>query len=95
MVVSSPAETNCKSRAAGAEKLARIRDGGAPRVIDLFAGCGGLSLGFLTAGFTVVAAIESDPIAALSHALNFFKDSPHPMSRLHGTARDIISAEPH
>jgi hypothetical protein len=30
------------------QKLARIAAGGPPRVVDLFAGCGGLSLGFAT-----------------------------------------------
>ncbi|GMV42741.1 MAG: hypothetical protein AMXMBFR64_44570 [Myxococcales bacterium] len=52
-------------------KLRRIRAGGAPRSMDLFAGCGGISLGFLTAGFTPVASIESDPWAAASHGANF------------------------
>lgn len=35
------------------------------------AGCGGISLGFLTAGFTPVASVESDPWAAASHGANF------------------------
>ena len=29
------------------------------RVIDLFAGCGGLSLGFQNAGFNIVAAFDN------------------------------------
>lgn len=37
----------------------------------MFAGCGGISLGFLTAGFTPVGSVESDPLAALSHGANF------------------------
>ena len=28
------------------QKIARLAAGGAPRVLDLFSGCGGLSLGF-------------------------------------------------
>ena len=34
-----------------------------PTCIDLFCGCGGLSLGFERAGFSVLAAIDSDPEA--------------------------------
>ncbi len=65
-------------------KLQRLGQGGAPRVLDLFAGCGGLSLGFSRAGFEIAAAVESDPLAAKSHGLNF-----HGGDSLHSEARDI------
>jgi DNA (cytosine-5)-methyltransferase 1 len=39
--------------------------------VDLFAGAGGLSLGFEEAGFDVVAAVEYDPIHAGIHEYNF------------------------
>lgn len=42
-----------------------------PLGIDLFAGAGGLSLGFEQAGFNVAAAVEIDPIHAAVHAFNF------------------------
>ena len=34
-----------------------------PSFVDLFAGCGGLSLGLLKAGWSGILAIEKDPLA--------------------------------
>lgn len=39
-------------------------------VIDLFAGCGGLSLGFIKAGFSIVKAVEFDPVIAGTYKKN-------------------------
>jgi DNA (cytosine-5)-methyltransferase 1 len=39
--------------------------------LDLFAGCGGLSLGFEQAGLSMVAALERSPMAAETHFRNF------------------------
>ena len=67
-------------------KLAALCAGGKPRVLDLFAGCGGLSLGFQAAGFEIAAAVENDPDAARSHGTNFHTGKPD-----HSKARDICS----
>lgn len=71
-------------------KLSRLRHGGSPRVLDLFAGCGGLSLGFEAAGFEIAAAVEFDRDAAASHGANF-----HPADQRHSIARDITKLTPH
>lgn len=70
-------------------KLDRINDGQSPRVIDLFAGCGGLSLGTHLAGCTVVGAVEFDPAASRSHALNFHAEAGSDEMEFHAQSRDI------
>jgi DNA (cytosine-5)-methyltransferase 1 len=65
-----------------------------PRVLDLFAGCGGLSLGFQAAGCDIVAAMEIDELAARSHAINFCKNKPDEEIEHHAKPRDITKIDP-
>lgn len=44
---------------------------GRPIGVDLFAGAGGMSLGFEQAGFDVAAAVEIDPVHSAVHKFNF------------------------
>lgn len=77
-------------------KMGRLATGGTmpPRVLDLFAGCGGISLGFKTAGFEISAAMEIDPLAARSHALNFYRGEPEATVELHAKPHDITKVDP-
>ena len=76
------------------EKLRRIQSGQAPRYMDLFAGCGGISLGFLTAGFQPVASVEIDLRAAQSHGANFGPRSMGGDQQAHHVARDVTKEDP-
>ncbi len=63
-------------------------------MLDLFSGCGGLSLGFQAAGCDIVAAMEMDELAARSHAINFFKGQPDEVIERHAQPRDVEMVEP-
>ncbi len=72
------------------EKVQRLRSGMRPRVLDLFSGCGGLSLGFSAAGFTILAGLESDATAVASYGANFHEKDPR-----HSAPRDITLVKPY
>ncbi|HWE85139.1 MAG TPA: DNA cytosine methyltransferase [Terracidiphilus sp.] len=62
-----------------------------PVGVDLFAGAGGLSLGFEQAGFDVVAAVEIDPIHCAVHKFNFPHCAVFPRSISDLTGAEIRS----
>lgn len=78
-----------------AKKLRRLEAGEAPRVVDLFSGCGGMSLGFQAAGYEILAGIELEPVRARTHARNFHAHLGHAVEAVHGQARDVTQDEPH
>ncbi len=48
-----------------------------PTIIDLFAGCGGMTAGFTAERFEPVLAVEHDLHAAATYAMNFGEDHTH------------------
>lgn len=60
-----------------------------PIGIDLFAGAGGMSLGFEQAGFDVAAAVEIDPVHCAVHKFNFPRTTVIPRSVQKLTGREI------
>lgn len=62
--------------------------------MDLFAGCGGISAGAHLAGCEIIGAVELDPLAAQSHAINFHPHDSEEVIRWLGSPRDISCVEP-
>lgn len=79
-------------RASRIKKIKRLLSGEPVRLVDIFSGCGGLSLGFKKVGFQIVAAVEIDPLAAASHFLNFHGPLEHRTPA--ELARDVTTTEP-
>ncbi|MBQ9812127.1 MAG: DNA cytosine methyltransferase [Thermoguttaceae bacterium] len=72
------------------------------KVVDLFAGCGGMSLGFQNAGFEVVAAFERWDAAAKCYRANFdhpvfqtdLSDVPGAVAEIRKFKPDVIIGGP-
>lgn len=60
-----------------------------PIGVDLFAGAGGMSLGFEQAGFDVAAAVEIDPVHCAAHKFNFPQTAVIPRSVEKLSGREI------
>lgn len=54
----------------GRQRVAETKHPASPQAVDLFAGAGGMALGFEQEGFRVAAAVELDRAAAQSYRLN-------------------------
>ena len=76
------------------EKFARLRADEPLHVIDLFSGCGGMSLGLKRAGYKILGEVEINPQAASTYAKNLFKDVDQQTFALHSTPRDITTFTP-
>ncbi|WNZ62424.1 DNA cytosine methyltransferase [Myxococcus sp. MxC21-1] len=76
-------------------KLRRLARGERPRLLDLFSGCGGLTLGFHRAGCDVIGGVEFDEHAARSHALNFHRDVAPDLFEVHASPKDITAIGAH
>lgn len=76
------------------DSLSRISAREELTFIDLFAGCGGMSLGFQRAGFLALGGIEKDPTAAATYANNFHTELSSEEFQRYAESRDITKFQP-
>lgn len=65
----------------------------APTLIDLFAGCGGMTIGFSEEGFEPLLAVEWERAAAATYAANWGEDHTHPGDIAEVTNKAIPKAD--
>lgn len=76
------------------EKLNRLGAGAPLLVLDLFSGCGGMSLGLRRAGYVILGGVEINQQAVTTYARNLFKGVDEETFELHNTPRDITEFPP-
>src|SRR6266567_4036097 len=76
------------------EKLMRLRANEPLRVLDLFSGCGGMSLGLKRAEYAILGGVEINQQAVNTYARNLFKDVDEKTFEIHNTPRDITDFAP-
>lgn len=76
------------------EKLIRLRANAPLRVVDLFSGCGGMSLGLKRAQYTFLGGIEINQHAINTYARNIFRGVDQKTLELHSTPHDITTFTP-
>ena len=74
------------------EKHRRIVQGEAPRVVDLFSGCGGISIGFGLAGNEIIAGFDKDTSAMESWWFNH-REGPRRTNQIYQSI-DLTSMSP-
>lgn len=75
-------------------KRQRLLAGGKARVLDICGGAGGFSLGFMKAGFELLGAIESDPVAVATYAANLHKGASPERRKILAEPRDLLAVTP-
>ena len=63
-------------------------------MVDLFSGCGGMSLGLKRSGYNILGGIEINQQAINTYARNLFKDVDEQTLELHKTPHDIATYTP-
>jgi DNA (cytosine-5)-methyltransferase 1 len=87
-MVFDPISDNLRAR------LARLRAGEPLQVIDLFSGCGGMSLGLKRAYYNVLGGVEINEQAATTYAKNLFREVSEQEFAIHATPHDITEFSP-
>lgn len=75
-------------------RLARIQAGEPLQVVDLFSGCGGMSLGLKRAQYRVLGGVEINPQAIATYAKNLFRGGDEQEMAVHATPHDITNFPP-
>ncbi len=87
-MVGDPITENTKVR------LARICAGRPLQVVDLFSGCGGMSLGLQRANYHVLGGVEINRQAIATYAKNLFRGTDEQELAIHSAPHDITDFPP-